>query len=105
MFVVVVHSGTLSKCQPVRVQIRPDGTFCVQNVCNVIKISLFSFFFLKIIQSHYLSVNKWESKLGPTNIKFQVYCIFSQVYNSKQHEMHVQNFKYFSMAVTLQLDC
>ena len=34
-----------------------------------------------------------------------VYCIFSQVYNSKQHEMHVQHFKNFSMAVTLQLDC
>ena len=29
---------------------------------------------------------------------------FSQVYNNKQHDMHVQHFKYFSMAVTLQLD-
>ena len=37
--------------------------------------------------------------------RIQVYRIFSQVYNSKQHEMHVQNFKNFSMAITLQLDC
>ena len=38
-------------------------------------------------------------------LEFQVYCIFPQVYNSKQHEMHVHHVKNFSMAVTLQLDC
>ena len=49
--------------------------------------------------------NCWKSHVAAQlqfSFKFQVYCIFSQVYNSKQQEMHVQHVKYFSI---LQLDC
>ena len=31
--------------------------------------------------------------LLPSLPSLQVYCIFSQVYKGKQHEMHVQHFK------------
>ena len=34
----------------------------------------------------------------------KTYQVSSLLYNSKQHEMRVQHFKYFSIAVTVQLE-
>ena len=83
-------------------------TFLRTYLLKVLTKYMHMFYYMIRIFLHYMCCKQQvfiNMEFNPLSFKVQVYCIFSQVYNSKQHEMQVQHFKYFSMAVTLLLDC